>query len=219
MYWVTWIGAAAFAARHGSRLPTRREMIRQTRRGDLAATNTDYQVGDVTPVDEPGRDAGDIHHLVGNLQVWCGDGPSPAQACEGAMARWLHGAAWNTPSTPAEIHRPRCRHLTGCSRGVGIRLIRDREAAPVSARRLAVLLGDWMQGLEDRGKPLAVLDGQLIEALEAARSSQADVGFGTHVGTGTGETGLSQLQDLVVGDDDPGDAYLHAGNLSQDSDR
>ncbi len=164
MYWVTWIGAAAFAARHGSRLPTRREMIHQAKSGDLAATNTDYQVGDVTP-------------------------------------------------------RPRCRHLTGCSRGVGIRLIRDREAAPVSARRLAVLLGDWMQGLEDRGKPLAVLDGQLIEALEAARSSQADVGFGTHVGTGTGETGLSQLQDLVVGDDDPGDAYLHAGNLSQDSDR
>ena len=42
-YWVTWTGAAAFAARHGARLPTRAEMIAETSREDLTVTNHGYR--------------------------------------------------------------------------------------------------------------------------------------------------------------------------------
>jgi hypothetical protein len=64
---------------------------------------------------------------------------SPAELHDGPAARWLHGAAWNTPAT-REIHRARYRHLTGCSRGVGIRLVRDRASTKVPAAELAALL-------------------------------------------------------------------------------
>ena len=110
-YWVTWTGAAVFAARHGARLPTRAEMIAETSREDLTVTNHGYQAGDTVPVTEPGLGPGEIHHLVGNLQVWCCDGPGGDLAAP--AARWLHGAAWNTPGTPEEMHRPRGRHLPG----------------------------------------------------------------------------------------------------------
>lgn len=71
----TWIGAAAFAARHGARLPTRAELTHLSRRCGTRPLNSDYSHGDVTPVVEPGRGARQIHHLLGNVQVWCGDGP------------------------------------------------------------------------------------------------------------------------------------------------
>lgn len=225
VYWVTWIGAAAFAARHGARMPTRAEMLEQTRpatdTADPAAndiTNSDYRVGDVTPVAEPSRGPSQIHHLVGNLQVWCADGPAgPAEAApEEPLVRWLHGAAWNTPSTAWEIHRPRYRHLTGCSRGVGVRLVRanahsnvSRTVSPVPAREIAMLLGKWIESLNDRSQALAALDGRLVTALDAMRDtvrdtarearpdrprvSQADVGLSAHVGAGVGETLPGQL--------------------------
>src|SRR5260370_5284704 len=53
-YWVTWTGAAAFAARYGARLPSRAEMIAETGRDDLEVTNHGYQAGDTVPVTEPG---------------------------------------------------------------------------------------------------------------------------------------------------------------------
>jgi len=65
---VTWIGAAAFAARHGARLPDGSEMTAETQRADVAVTNSDYQIGDTVPVTESGRGPGEVHHLVGNLQ-------------------------------------------------------------------------------------------------------------------------------------------------------
>ena len=75
VYWVTWIGAAAFAAWTGARLPARAELLRLTQ--DAALTgNAGYRCGDVAPVTEPAQPPASIHHLLGNLQLWCGDGPS-----------------------------------------------------------------------------------------------------------------------------------------------
>ena len=183
-YWVTWIGAAAFAVRHGARLPTRAELIELTSHASATAGNAAYQCSDVTPVTEPRRGADEIHHLFGNLQTWCSDGPSAAGCLGGPAARWLYGTAWNTPATEGEARRPRHRHILGCSRGVGIRLVRDDGQRPVSAGELAELLAAWIALLGDRSRRLAELDEWLIEALDA---SQADAGLDPHVTPGAGE--------------------------------
>ena len=175
---MTWTGAAAFAARHGARLPTRAELITETQARSVTVTNCGYQAGDTVPVIQPGCLPGQLHHLAGNVQVWCADGP--AGGLPGPAARWLHGAAWNTPGTVEEIHRPRARHLSGASRGVGIRLVRDattRTAA--SPARLADALRGWTGGLADRGQPLHILDERLACVL--AGLSQPDRGLGSHV--------------------------------------
>ena len=190
-YWVTWIGAASFAACHGARLPRRAELIHEANLAGAPAVNSDYRHGDVTSVVEPGAAADQIHHLIGNLQVWCQDGPDPGQLYQGPLTRWLQGAAWNTPATPAEIHRPRDRHLAGASRGIGVRLVRDRDpATPVPVERLAALLTRWMISLKDRGLPLAALDGRLITALHR---SQTDGGLGSLVRPGARETSQGQV--------------------------
>jgi hypothetical protein len=186
-YWVTWTGAAAFAARHGARLPARAEMIAETGHGDLAVSNHGYQAGDTVPVTEPGRGPGEIHHLAGNLQAWCCDGPAGDPSAP--ASRWLQGAAWNTPATLDEIHRPRGRHLSGASRGVGIRLVRDHagQQTAATAGQLAVALTGWIRGLAGRDRPLRDLDEVLAGALAAL--SQPDGGLRPHVGAGTGEPG------------------------------
>lgn len=184
-YWVTWIGAAAFAAWHGARLPRRAELIELTRHTTATITNAAYRYGDVTPVTEPGRSGSDLHYLAGNLQTWCADGPPAGQLNAGPAARWLFGTAWNTPGTAAEMRRPRHRHLLGCSRGVGIRLVRDGTQTPVRARELAARLADWINELGRRDQPLAELDEWLIRALTG---SQANAGLRPHVAPGAGET-------------------------------
>jgi Sulfatase-modifying factor enzyme 1 len=176
VYWVTWIGAATFAAWTGARLPSRAELLRLT--AESTAVNADYVSGDVTPVTEPGCGSGEIHHMLGNLQVWCCDGPSPAERSGGPPGRWLFGVAWNTPGTDEEAQRLRHRHILGCSRGVGIRLVRGNTQEPVPAADLAARLAGWISGLADRHRPLAELDERLIRALNA---SQADVRLGSHV--------------------------------------
>ncbi|MGW3163340.1 SUMF1/EgtB/PvdO family nonheme iron enzyme [Streptomyces sp. NPDC001142] len=120
-YWVTWIGAAFMAAWSGARLPTRAEALRATK--GARAHNTDYLVGDVCPVAEPGLGDREIHHAVGNVQIWCADGPEQPEAQP--VQRYLFGAAWNTPSTEEAVTAIRSRYLLGSSRGVGIRLVRD----------------------------------------------------------------------------------------------
>jgi formylglycine-generating enzyme required for sulfatase activity len=185
-YWVTWIGAAAFAARESARLPTRAELIRLTSQTTGASSNAAYRDGDVTAVTEPSRGDSEIHHLAGNLQTWCADGPSASQLDGGPAARWLFGAAWNTPATAAEMQRPRHRHLLGCSRGVGIRLVRDGSQVPAGASELAARLAAWITALEDRSQPLAELDERVIGALGG---SQANAGFGPHVAPGAREPG------------------------------
>lgn len=182
-YWVTWIGAALFALADGGRLPTRTEMIDGSGR-DPRATNSDYAHGDVTPITEAGRSGTDIHHLVGNLQVWCSDGPGPNTLLEGPAARWIHGAAWNTPSTAREIHRARHRHLTGSSRGVGIRVVRDRPAAPLRSDALANLARDWLDYLSRPEAQLIRRGATFTHMIGLATASQADVGLGALIGPG-----------------------------------
>ena len=167
-YWVTWAGAAACAARHGARLPTRAELLAETSRDALMVTNHAYQAGDTVPAAEPGRSPDEVHHLAGNLQVWCGDGPDGTP--ETPSSRWLHGAAWNTPGTPEEIRRPRARHLSGASRGVGIRLVRDAQHSAVGPRELAGLLTNWVRSLSDRTRSLRDLDEALPRALAALQA-------------------------------------------------
>lgn len=183
VYWVTWIGAAAFAAWAGARLPARAELLRLTQ--DAALTgNAGYRCGDVTPVTEPGPPPAGIHHLLGNLQLWCDDGPGQALA-GGPAVRWLYGTAWNTPATREAAQQPRWRHILGCSRGVGIRLVRDRVQQPVPVAALAGQLAAWISSLAGRSRPLSEIDQQLIGALAA---SQADAGLGAHVAAGAGES-------------------------------
>ena len=146
--------------------------------------NTGYRFGDVTPATEPGRSGSAIHHLLGNLQVWCSDGPARQELAGGPATRWLHGIAWNTPATQDAAQQPRDRHILGCSRGVGIRLVRDGTQRPVRIDELATRLNAWIGSLADRSRPLAEIDGQLIGALDA---SQPDAGLGAHVAAGTGE--------------------------------
>ncbi|MFE1957304.1 SUMF1/EgtB/PvdO family nonheme iron enzyme [Streptomyces sp. NPDC059479] len=164
-YWVTWAGAAAMAAWLGARLPTRAEALEAT--AGARAYNCDYAVGDASSVAEPGRSPHQVHHLVGNLQIWCGDGPD--QPVAEPVQRYLFGAAWNTPGSEEAIGAVRSRYLLGSSRGVGVRLVRDSRTTATSglgAWELANRLNRWIDTLEGgTGRPLGELDRLLTSAL------------------------------------------------------
>ncbi|HET8661280.1 MAG TPA: hypothetical protein VFM55_20065 [Micromonosporaceae bacterium] len=172
VYWVTWLGAAVFAAVNSARLPAHGELCALA--ADAEPSNYGYVLGDVAPVAHPSASRG-IHHAVGNLQVWCGDGPQPAFGQP--VERWIHGAAWNTPASVDEVSRLRSRHLLGASRGIGIRLIRNT-AAPLTGPtvgQLAAMLNSWIDSLADRSRPLADLDAAVVDALQADVALGADV--------------------------------------------
>lgn len=161
-YWVTWIGAAAYALSAGARLPNRAEMNALSE--GAKASNIDYAVGDTTSVVEPGSGPGTVHHRVGNLQVWCADGPQ-GEPLWAPVTRDLHGAAWNTPGTREEVRRLRSRHLLGASRGVGVRLVRDRASeAGLPLGDIADRLHTWVTGLGGHDH-LADPDRKLISVL------------------------------------------------------
>ena len=181
-YWITWIGAAAFAAWTGARLPARAELAALTV-GTPVGRNAGYREGDASPVTEPGAGRSGIHHLLGNLQLWCSDGPDTDASPGGPVTRWLYGIAWNTPRTREVAQQPRSRHLLGSSRGVGIRLVRDDQQR-VSAAELARRLGQWITALDDRSRPLAEIDLQVIRLLSG---SQTNAGLGAHVAAGARE--------------------------------
>ncbi|MEU0302889.1 sulfotransferase [Streptomyces sp. NPDC006175] len=166
-YWVTWVGAAVMAAWSGARLPTRAEAL-EASLGAPPARNSDYAIGDASCVVEPGLGAGQVHHLVGNLQIWCSDGP--AQDADLPEQRFLFGAAWNTPGTRAAVTAERSRYLLGSSRGVGIRLVRDHDttqATGLGAWELAHRLNDWIDDLGGPARSLGELDHRLVTALTA----------------------------------------------------
>ncbi len=115
---------------------------------------------------ERGRLPGDIHHAIGNVQVWCADGPGTDELRGGPTARWMHGAAWNTPANTEYIRRARHRHLTGASRSVGIRLVRDGYQGVGDLAELAARLKDWTRSLTDRDRTLDELDAPLLRGLQ-----------------------------------------------------
>ncbi len=169
VYWVTWIGAICFARYAGARLPTKSEMgaLASRVRVDLKAINADYRIGDVLPVAEENPPADGIHHAVGNVQVWCADGPTATDLPVGPATRFMHGAAWNTPATVEEVRNPKARHLTGSSRGVGIRLVRDVEA-DLTAESTAALAASVRKGfaiLRQRQWSLRELENAFVAAL------------------------------------------------------
>ncbi|MFF3675941.1 hypothetical protein ACFYYS_18455 [Streptomyces sp. NPDC002120] len=162
--WVTWLGAATAAAWLGARLPTRAEAVEAT--AGARAYNCDYRVGDTSPVLEPGRSSGEVHHLVGNVQLWCGDGPALAAAHP--VQRHLFGAAWNTPGAQEAISAVRSRYLLGSSRGVGIRPVRDDHttaATGLGAWELAHRINGWLDVLDGPARPLGELDRLLLSTL------------------------------------------------------
>ncbi|MFJ8769545.1 hypothetical protein [Streptomyces clavifer] len=164
-YWVTWVGAAAMAAWSGARLPARAEALAATL-GASPARNCDYATGDTSSVIEPGLGTGQVHHLVGNLQIWCGDGP--AQHTQRPEQRFLFGAAWNTPGTREAVTEDRSRYLLGSSRGVGIRLVRDSattQATGLGAWELAHRVNRWIEELGAPGRSPGELDRRLVTAL------------------------------------------------------
>ncbi|WP_433916914.1 SUMF1/EgtB/PvdO family nonheme iron enzyme [Streptomyces sp. NBC_01744] len=163
-YWITWAGAAVMAAWSGARLPTRAEALEAT--AGARARNCDYAVGDVSPVAEPGCGPDQVHHLVGNLQIWCGDGPE--HPVTEPVQRYMFGAAWNTPGTDEAIGAVRSRYLLGSSRGVGVRLVRDPQTTPATglgAWELAHRLNQWIDDLHGPSRPLGEPDRYLISAL------------------------------------------------------
>lgn len=89
--------------------------------------------------------------------------------------------------SPEEIHRPRGRHLSGASRGVGVRLVRDcagQHAA--TAAEVADSINGWVRSLARRDRPLRDIDEALAGALAGL---QADRGLRPHVGAGAGKPG------------------------------
>lgn len=172
VYWVTWLGAAVFAAINSARLPAHGELSALA--ADAEPSNHSYAIGDVTSVARV-ISPNEVHDLVGNLQVWCGDGP-PATFGQ-PVERWIHGAAWNTPATIDEVNRLRSRHLLGASRGIGIRLVRDPTTpfTEPAITQIAAALETWIDGLSERRRTLADLDTAIVQAL------QADVALRAHV--------------------------------------
>ncbi|MEU1403737.1 SUMF1/EgtB/PvdO family nonheme iron enzyme [Streptomyces sp. NPDC005728] len=164
-YWVTWVGAALMAAWCGARLPTRAEVLEAT--SGASASNCEYVIGDTCSVAEPGLGREDVHHLVGNVQVWCADGPQ--QPCEQPVQRYMAGAAWNTPGTWEAVSAVRSRYLLGSSRGVGVRLVRDghtTDAAQLGAWELANLVNRWVTAADsDAHTTPGALDRLLLDAL------------------------------------------------------
>ncbi|MEL5954102.1 hypothetical protein AADR41_04850 [Streptomyces sp. CLV115] len=138
----------------------------------LPAHNCDYLAGDTSPVAEPGRTAGQVHHMVGNLQIWCGDGPTRSEA--EPEQRFLFVAAWNTPGTTEAIRAMRSRYLLGSSRGIGVRLVRDRhttQATGLGAWELAHRINTWIDGLGAPGLSLGEQDRLLVTALTGTAAS------------------------------------------------
>ncbi len=105
----------------------------------------------------------DIHHRVGNLQTWCGDGPPGGR--HQPVARYLFGAAWNTPAGRTAITAIRSRQLLGGSRGIGLRPVRDTENRTLETAELAGGLWRWIHSLRDRAQPLQTLDQTVLDLL------------------------------------------------------
>ncbi|GAA4895784.1 SUMF1/EgtB/PvdO family nonheme iron enzyme [Streptomonospora salina] len=162
-YWVTWIGAAAYALWEGARLPTSGELDAFT--AGARVGNAEYRVGDVDRVHEPDLGPEAVHHRAGNLQVWCCDGPADAGK-QAPVTRYLHGAAWNTPASRQEITRRRSRHLMGASRGVGVRLVRDSATGRRrSPEEIADRVNRWLTRMSEEPRRVADLDREAVALL------------------------------------------------------
>jgi len=127
VYWVTWFGAALYAAYRGTGLPTFSEFTGAytATTCDLAAINASYRHGDTVTVDS------DENSLIGNLASWCQDGPETH--LNHPNHRYISGIAWNKPATLSELSRQRQRSVIDSSRAVGIRMTKPVGATDITA--------------------------------------------------------------------------------------
>jgi hypothetical protein len=142
-YWVTWLGAAAFARYKGARLPERselQELVDREPEIDFDIYNCGHKKDDVQPSSISRPNANGIHDIVGNLAVWCSDGFSELPSA--GSNRYMFGTAWNREASHQELTKLKARPLPGCSRSVGIRLIRDQDRK-LTAPQLVERFEDW----------------------------------------------------------------------------
>jgi formylglycine-generating enzyme required for sulfatase activity len=168
VYWITWIGAAAFAASKGLRLPLRHEIDQLVNNADvsLRAINAGHRSDDVYPIHSQNYLPGEINDLVGNLAVWCKDGNDQASLDTQSSTRYIYGTAWNRPATLHEITKGHSRPIVGNSRAVGIRLVRDLNTAPISQTELIDRLQSIPKILNDKsGMPLKDRDQAIIKLI------------------------------------------------------
>lgn len=145
LYWVTWLGAAAYARFSGCRLPTRAEidsLTEQMGEIDFSEVNCDHVHDDVTPNGYTKSNAFGMYDSIGNLAIWCIDGFNEIN--ELGEVKFMYGTAWNKNGDMSEVTIIKARPITGSSRGVGVRLVKD--AAPkqtLSAKDLAARFDGW----------------------------------------------------------------------------
>lgn len=162
LYWVTWLGAAAFARYMGSRLPSlaeARTLMKDKIHSDLSTINADQRHDDVTPAGKYDADSAGIYDAVGNLSIWCSDGFADSEAHP--TQRYIVGTAWNKRGDAEQITGVRARPITGCSRSVGIRIIRD-DTRKLSAGEIADRLEGWFtllsKPIKNQAKELFIID-------------------------------------------------------------
>lgn len=168
VYWVTWIGAMAFARSQGLRLPTRLEIdeLAQNAEVDFDTINAGHRFDDVYPIDSRNYKQGEIHDIIGNLAVWCSDGPKQLPNDPQSSTRYIYGTAWNRPATPREVTKDQSRPLTGNSRAVGIRLVKDSATRAIPFAELADKLQKISPLLQEKkNRPLRERDEAIITLL------------------------------------------------------
>ena len=115
---------------------------RRDRPRDLTVPNGGYQAGDTIPVTRPGpgsgRDPPPGRQPAGLVLRRASSGTCRGRRPAGCTER--HG----TPRTRLRRSTARWRHLTGASRGVGIRLVRDGQR-PAATEELAGSLRGWVE--------------------------------------------------------------------------
>ncbi|OGI74193.1 hypothetical protein A2740_02300 [Candidatus Nomurabacteria bacterium RIFCSPHIGHO2_01_FULL_43_16] len=134
VYWVTWIGASAFALYKGLRLPKRSEInsLVQNTQISFNTINAGHKLDDVQPINAKNYVPREVNNIVGNLAVWCSDGQKLLSNDPQSMTRYIYGTAWDRPATLKEITKYHFRPLVGNSRAVGIRLVKDLSMQKIS---------------------------------------------------------------------------------------
>jgi len=155
VYWVTWLGAAAYARFRGARLPSFEEadiLVSSLGDVDFSSVNCDHRYDDVTPCGLATPTDNGIYDVIGNLAIWCADGFTETKAH--GTTRYMHGTSWNRDGSQDELHKVKSRPLSGSSRSVGIRLVESSKAA-LTAPELARRFEGWfnlLSGAIDRAK-------------------------------------------------------------------